>query len=340
MNHADIVEPTFSSVKPDFEKLLLDIPTTCIYVYPMSKRKQHNVEIIHDLPVANILDDYWREHASRLPSADQAAIAIRHLKAFFGTARISAVTRQAIEAYRQKRHSGAIGRPSIDNTVRRELGAALIPALNHAAKERRIARSDVPHIDLPDASAPRDRWLTPQEADRLREASQWSGTRDASGRYRAVHVNQPTRTRIFIEIALGIAARKGAIENLRKEQIDLEAGLIRLNPRGRLQTKKRRPTVPIPDRLREYLGYAILQFDGPFILGHNGPVRSGFDAAVKRAGLTDVTPHTLRHTWATWAAQRGVSMMEIAAVMGDTLSTVEKNYLHWSSDYLKNAVNF
>lgn len=306
----------------------------------MTPKRQPNVAVIHDLRVADLLDDYWREHACNLPSHEQAHIAIRHLKEFLGNAKISAIGRQSIERYRKARNTGRIGRPAIDNTVRRELGAVLIPALNHAAKERRIARSDVPHIELPAASAPRDRWLTADEANRLREASQWVSKRGPDGRYVSVRYDKPTRCRIFIEIALGIAARRGAIEQLRKSQVDLDGGLIRLNPPGRNQTKKRRPTVPIPEKLRPFLEFAMLNMEGDFILGHDGSIRSAFETAVARAALENVTPHTTRHTWATWAAQRGVSMWDIASVLGDTVTTVEKNYAHHAPEFLRSAVNF
>lgn len=293
-----------------------------------------------DLPIVALLDDYWDEHACKLPSAEQAEIAIRHLKAHAGHAPLSAINRAWVDRYRRARNSGTIGKPSIDNTVRRELGAVLIPALNHAAREKRIARTDIPFIVLPPQSAPRDRWLTPEEADRLREACQWVTTQGKDGRYTAVRVDEPTRVRVFVEIALGIAARRGAIENLLKVQVDLDRCLIYLNPKGRLQTKKRRPTVPIPEKLFNYVEYALEDFKGEYILGHNGSIRSAFETACERAELDGVTPHTLRHTWATWAAQRGVSMFEIASVMGDTLATVEKNYLHHAPEFLRKAVNY
>ena len=59
-----------------------------------------------------------------------------------------------------------------------------------------------------------------------------------------------------------------------------------------------------------------------------------------RAGLQGVTRHTLRHTWATWAAQHRVSMWDIAGVLGDTVETVTRNYAHHSPDDLRAAVNF
>lgn len=52
-----------------------------------------------------------------------------------------------------------------------------------------------------------------------------------------------------------------------------------------------------------------------------------------------ITPHVLRHTGATLMVQNGVSMWEIAGIMGDKLETVEKHYLKHHPDYLKDATS-
>jgi integrase len=140
-------------------------------------------------------------------------------------------------------------------------------------------------------------------------------------------------------IALHTGARKGAIEQLLWSQVDLDRGRIQFNPPGRVQTKKRRAVVPISDKLFKILSM-VDEREGYVIGGKGGTVRTAFETAVKRASLKEVTPHTLRHTWATWAAQAGTSMWEIAGVLGDTIATVEKRYAHHHPDYLRAAVNF
>jgi integrase len=53
-----------------------------------------------------------------------------------------------------------------------------------------------------------------------------------------------------------------------------------------------------------------------------------------------VTPHVLRHTWASLAAMAGKPMQDIAAVMGDTIKTIEAHYLHLSPDHLRDVIDF
>ena len=56
-------------------------------------------------------------------------------------------------------------------------------------------------------------------------------------------------------------------------------------------------------------------------------------------GIENASPHTFRHTWATHAAEDGIPMHTIAAFLGDTERTVQKNYQHLSPDYLRSAVD-
>jgi len=52
-----------------------------------------------------------------------------------------------------------------------------------------------------------------------------------------------------------------------------------------------------------------------------------------------VTPHTFRHTLASWLAQKDVQLMKIAAILGDTVETVEKHYAHLVPTDLDQSVN-
>lgn len=49
----------------------------------------------------------------------------------------------------------------------------------------------------------------------------------------------------------------------------------------------------------------------------------------KRVALPDgVTPHTCRHTLASWLAQADTPLLKIALILGDTVETVYKHYAH------------
>jgi integrase len=61
-------------------------------------------------------------------------------------------------------------------------------------------------------------------------------------------------------------------------------------------------------------------------------VSKAFTAAAREAGLDGVSPHTLRHTWITWAAQAGVPFFEISTHFGASTRIVENVYAHHAPD--------
>jgi integrase len=276
-----------------------------------------------DMPVSAVLDDYWNQHARNVESAVRIDIMIRHLREFFNDTLVSEIDRTALDGYSKQRRNA----DTADGTLRNEL-TCLTTAMRHCVREKRLDGHLVPHIALPTAPPAKERWLTAEEAGRLRAAC-----------------GDSLRLRVFVEIALNTASRRAAIETLTWFQVDLTQRVINFNPPGRKQTKKRRAKVPISDALLPWLVRAKAEIKGEFVLGDRGSMFAAFNAAVKRAGLykagrENVTPHTLRHTWATWAAQSRVNLWEIAGVLGDTLATVERKYAHHHPDYLRDAVNF
>jgi integrase len=83
------------------------------------------------------------------------------------------------------------------------------------------------------------------------------------------------------------------------------------------------------------MGY-VLHIDGRPI----GNIKKGFAAACRRAGIEDATPHTLRHTAATWIMQSGkVPTWEAAAFLGMTEKTLVAVYGHHSPDYMRAAAD-
>lgn len=279
-----------------------------------------------------VVEAYIKENECAAPERNEYAA--KHLCEFFGDMSVVDLERKDSREYRKWRQDRGVK----DGTIRREL-ACLIAAINHAAAEKRLAKADIPTIDLPPMPPPKDRWLTRDEAGALIQASRFAVVRDESGRFLPPTEQELTRCYLFVMIALYTGARKGVIERLKWTQVDLVAGRINFNTPGRAQTTKRRPVVPISDVLLPILTAAQAVATTEYVLEGGGAIRSAFESAVERAGLGAVTPHTLRHTWATWAAQAGVDMWQIAGVLGDTEATVRKTYAHHHPDYLKNAIN-
>ncbi|MBX9593284.1 MAG: site-specific integrase [Roseomonas sp.] len=210
-------------------------------------------------------------------------------------------------------------KPVSDGTIIREL-CALRAALKWAKAEKWLA--EVPYVEVPGAPPPRDRWLTRAEA---------AGLAGGCGDF---HI------KLFVMLGLHTAARRAAILTLTWDRVDLNAGRIDYGTgRG---NKGRVRSVPIAAELMAHLIPARDLAQSDFVVEFAGaPVKSvltGFRAACRRAGLAGVTPNVLRHTAATWMAQDGVPMWEIAGYLGHKdVRMVERVYGHHSPEHLKAA---
>ncbi len=68
-------------------------------------------------------------------------------------------------------------------------------------------------------------------------------------------------------------------------------------------------------------------------------LRRAWQTARVTAGLdTEVTPHVLRHTFASWAIQDGHSLEKIAAALGTTVQMIEKTYAAHVAKRLRDVV--
>lgn len=272
--------------------------------------------------MAEALHHYIEHKAPGASDPARIAYAVDALLPYWEMKALTDITPTTCDEY-TKRRGKAPG------TVRREL-ATLTAAMNFMVADRKLVRA-VP-VPLPTKPDPKDRWLTVSEAAALLNAARHGG--------RETRLYLP----LFVLIGLYTGARKEAILSLKWPQVDLEAKRIRFAIPGRARTKKRRPTLPIPRRLMTFLRLAWERRSsdiGPVIhLGGKPILRvdKGFRAAARRAGLPDVSPHTLRHTRGTWLAQQGVPMWDIAGWLGQDPETTARIYAHHSPDFMDKAL--
>jgi integrase len=296
------------------------------------------------LTAGMVIDAYLADKTGVL-AVDSQMVTFGHLRAFFGDKVVVEINKDDVAEYLQARADGRVsftdaqgklrgGVVAGSGTVRRELGM-LLSAVNHCIAEKKfktldgsplLRPGDKPAIRLPPAPPPRDHWLTRDQAKRLLAACQ----PDPGARL--------TREYRYAVMMLYTASRKEPVESLTWDRILLGQGLVDFAEPGRKVTKKRRGWVPIAAELLPILQRAYDERQGEFYLDAPRPPYHAFRRAVKRAGVK-ASPHVLRHTWATWAAQDGVPLYEIAGVLHDTITTVEKHYAHHCPDHLRGAVN-
>jgi integrase len=288
-----------------------------IYAPPPSGKRASAVRI------ADVLLAYDREHVEHTRSGRTARSNIRYLADGWGERVVTDVTAASCRAY-------AKNRPQ--SSARREL-ETLRAAIHHWHKEHGPLDT-VPAVTLPGKSQPRDRWLTRTEAASLL----WGALGyDHTGRRRPDLVHRHVAR--FILIGLYTGTRHSAILGLRwlpndvGGWVDLSRGVLHRRGRNVEESTKRQPPARLGRRIAFHLrrwqrmdtaaglggmGSAVVHWEGQPIQ----KLRRSWDTACRLAGLEGVTPHTLRHSRATWMMQARVDPWQVAGFLGMSLITL------------------
>ena len=274
-------------------------------------------EPLDAVPVATVLRLYYEEHGMDLASHEAIRIALTYWLEHFGTDSVAdAIKPRAIDKFIAL-HEKAGRSPNYINRIL----AAGRAAINRAYKKGLI--QSAPFIrEVPlGYVAPKGRPLSMDEMRAL------------------YHLADKDYLKRFILWMVGTVARPAALYELPISHIDLEVGLVQLNPIGRAQNKKYRPTVKVPDTLREFIG------EGPYLL-MNGErriddVRYAWRKTRKATGLgADVSPYSIRHTMARHLRTKGVPAWEVSAQLGHKSReySVTEIYAPFDPAYLATSV--
>ncbi|WP_369822847.1 tyrosine-type recombinase/integrase [Rhodovulum sp. MB263] len=267
------------------------------------------------MTVAQVWDAYRIEMGDRR-QGEKMDFAAKVILPAFGHLSVDQITVADCRGYIAKRRTA--GRK--DGTIRSEMGC-LRSALLWAQKSRLIPQA--PTVEMPPVPAPRDRYLTLDEVDRL-----LAGAVDP-------HI------RLAMLLMLTTAGRKGAILDLTWDRVDFKNRMIRLATAD-ISPRKKRALVPINDTLMAALQEARQAAVSDYVVEWGGrrvgSIKTGFNAAVKRAGIAHCTPHDLRRSAGRFMAEAGVPIEEIAEYLGHTNPNITRStYARFSPDYLRHA---
>lgn len=149
--------------------------------------------------------------------------------------------------------------------------------------------------------------------------------------------------RHLVQILLFTAARRGAVQAMRWQDIDI-ANRIWLIPREFMKGGRADHPVPLVKQAlrvlevrKEFAGRNDWVFPGRRRGKHITTVEGWFDELRQASGVTDIVPHDLRRTLASYMAMTGASLPIIAQMLGHSLPGVTSIYARLSVEPVREA---
>jgi len=146
------------------------------------------------------------------------------------------------------------------------------------------------------------------------------------------------KLKAIITLALNTGMRRGEIENLKWQDIDLQKNLICILA----QKNGEKSYIPINEPTRQVLMAIQRHKDSPYVFckksGEPHSFRKSFETALKKSGILDASFHTLRHSFASHLAMSGVDMNTIRELMRHKSLEMTQRYAHLSKDHKARAV--
>jgi len=261
------------------------------------------------LSLAEVLERYRREVTpTKRGSADENLRLKAMAQRPFARIRMSALTSSQLAAYRDERLKVVSGA-----TVNREF-SVLSHAIDTARREWDVYLPTNPCtlVRRPPQGRPRDRRLQGDEEKRLLAAC-----RGARNRW-LVH---------FVALAIETGMRRSELLGLLWDNVDLErrTALLPLTKNGDSRG------VPLSSRAVDVLRALPPSTNGR-VFGEltREALKQSFNRAARRAGITGLRVHDLRHEATSRFFEKGLNVMEVASVTGHKTLQMLKRYTHLS----------
>ncbi len=198
--------------------------------------------------------------------------------------------------------------------------------------ESLISSNPLKHVDIPKTGLSLPKILTVQEIERLLDVPDVRNPRDL-------------RNGAMMELMYGSGLRVSELIGLRLQDINLEANFVRVMGKG-----SRERIIPFGTQaaavIREWIsrGRPVLlkQQNTPFLFvarAGKPMTRQSFWKILKKYGAEanlprSLTPHTLRHSFATHLLEGGADLRSVQTMLGHSDISTTQIYTHISKEYL------
>jgi integrase len=264
---------------------------------------------------------------------------LKALKDFFGKKKLRSLTHGDLQRYKTQRLKTPViagrntrgtkeegkpkTRPRSIATVHREL-SFMRRILNVAVANGWILRNPFEQgesLIKPGDEKPRERIISREEEARLL----------------AFCTDERAHLRAIIICALDTGMRRGEMFSLKWSDVDFETGLITIRAFNTKTMRERQ--VAMTDRLRSELLRLNVHQEDNLVFGIKTSAKSAFNWAKKKAGLSDLRFHDLRHTHATRLVGAQMPLPEVGRVLGHTQPSTTFRYVNINEETAKRAAD-
>jgi integrase len=276
--------------------------------------------------LATFIAEYLR-HVEAVKAKGTLRINRSILKSFLqfaGDAPLSKITPLLVDRFKAER-LGKVSPVTLNIELR-----ALRAAFNQAVRWSMIEGNPFTKVRLASVPEAIPRYFTKEDFQKLLSVIKEGWLRDV----------------VIFAVLTGM--RRGEILNLRWQDVDLGRRVVKIQSNETFKTKTgRRRTIPLGDVAYHLLQsrhrkspseYAFTVKDAP--IGESW-CSHRFKRYVDLAGLSGkgLHFHSLRHTFASWLVQDGVSIYEVQKLLGHSSIAVTQVYSHLQQESLHAAVN-
>jgi len=236
------------------------------------------------------------------------------------------VDRMAIRKYMSFLH-----RKNKKSSIARKI-STLRSFFKYLIREQVIPSNPAKSVSSPKVEKTLPTTLTVDEAFRLMESP-----RSIPEKSSEMSKQNGVRDRAILELLYSSGLRVSELVGLNLNQLDSDLGIVRVMGKGR---KERIVPVGVKaiDALKAYLeGRGGLTGDGPIFINHTGgrltarTVGRLIKKYARHSGIfRKVSPHSLRHTFATHLLDAGADIREIQEMLGHSSLSTTQRYTHVS----------
>jgi len=257
----------------------------------------------------------WAEHEKKHHTVRSYKECLRRLAESFSGRRLSQISSFAVQKHRQDRIA-------THARVRANRELAVLKALFNQCLKFKMFEGSNPVSDVKMLKEPRQRLRFLEEVEEVRLLAE---------------CKEPLRSIILVGIYCGLRLKSEALA-LRWIDIDMTRRLLSVQSSYAKNGSMR--AVPMNSLVREALDRLPKISEFVFAKPNGKPYHAvrGLRAACQRAGLTDVTPHTTRHTFATRLIESGVDLRTVQELGGWNSLSLLQRYGHVSPSRKAEAV--